>query len=211
MALAPTRVLQHRLAAKFEKKTYFSGQSDYMLTPDFSKFPELSTTRLLLRKITRKDAPAILRLRSDDQVMRYILKERSATISDAEAFISRILLSLHTNEGISWAIALKEQPQKLIGTIGYWRLIKEHYRAEVGYMLDPAMWNKGIMKEALLRVIDMGFDDLKLHSIEAHVKPDNQASAAILESTGFVKEGHFRENFFYNGRFSDTAIYSRLR
>ena len=182
-----------------------------MLQPDFSRFPELKTKRLLLREMSKKDAPEILSLRSDDRVMRYILKERSATIADAEFFISRILQSLHSNDGISWAISTKEAPQTLIGTIGYWRLIKEHYRAEIGYMLNPAFWKLGIMKEAMLKVIDTGFDKLKLHSIEAHIDPSNTASEGILLSTGFVKEAHFKENFFYNGKFSDTAIYSRLR
>ncbi|MBC7887338.1 MAG: GNAT family N-acetyltransferase [Ferruginibacter sp.] len=182
-----------------------------MLQPDFSSFPEIKTVRLLLRQITKKDAPEILRLRSNEDVMRYIDKERAATIMDAEVFINRILKSLNTNEGITWAIALKEYPETLIGTIGYWRLIKEHYRAEIGYMLNPNHWNKGIMKEALLKVIEVGFNDLKLHSIEAHINPGNAASASILTGAGFVQEAHFKENFFFNGTFRDTAIYSRLQ
>ena len=45
---------------------------------------------------------------------------------------------------------MKEAPGKLIGYIGYWRMKKEHYRAEIGYALHPAFWKKGIMKEAIL-------------------------------------------------------------
>src|SRR5450755_3345909 len=105
-----------------------------MLQPDFSSFPEIKTARLLLRKISHKDAPEILKLRSDEQVMQYIDKERAVTIADAEAFINRVIQSLNSNDGITWAITLKEDPLTLIGTIGYWRLIKEHYRAEIGYM-----------------------------------------------------------------------------
>ena len=182
-----------------------------MLQPDFSIFPEIKTARLVLRKVNLTDAPEILHLRSDEAVMRYIDKERAATILDAEIFVKRITQSLEFNEGITWAIALKEDPATLIGTIGYWRIIKEHYRAEIGYMLHPGYWKKGFMKEALEKVIDMGFNELGLHSIEAHINPDNQASAAILTGTGFIKEAHFKEDYFFNGKFKDTAIYSRLR
>ena len=182
-----------------------------MLQPDFRVFPEITTERLLLRKLADSDALAVLQLRSDEHVMRYIDRERAATIADAEAYISKIIQSLNSNEGITWAIALKEEPNTLIGTIGYWRLIKEHFRAEIGYMLSPSHWNKGIMKEALIKVIDTGFHWLKLHSIEAHINPENVASAGILESTDFIKEAHFKENFFYNGIFRDTVIYSRLQ
>jgi [ribosomal protein S5]-alanine N-acetyltransferase len=181
-----------------------------MLQPNFHPFPQIETERLLLRKLKNQDADEIFNLRSDENVMKYIGKDPITSISEAIEFIQLVNNSLVTNFGISWAIALKEDPQKLIGTIGHWRLIKEHYRAEVGYMLSPKFWKKGIMKEALIKVIDYGFNEMKLHSIEAHINPENAASAGILEATGFVREAYFKEDFFYKGEFSDTAIYSRL-
>jgi [ribosomal protein S5]-alanine N-acetyltransferase len=77
-------------------------------------------------------------------------------------------------------------------------------------MLHPNFWNKGIMKEALLAAIDFGFNQMKLHSIEAHINPDNVASGILLEKTGFVREAYFKEDFFFRGKFSDSAIYSLL-
>ena len=182
-----------------------------MFEPDFSEFPEIKTSRLLLRKIVMPDAGEIFLLRSNEKVMRYIDRERAITVADAEIFIDRINSSLDLNEGITWAIALKEEPQTLIGSIGFWRLEKEHYRAEVGYMLNPLKWNKGIMKEALLTVLNFAFDEMKLHSIEAHINPENTASAKLLQATGFVQEAYFKENFFFKGVFRDTAIFSRLK
>ncbi len=182
-----------------------------MLQPNFDPFPELQTARLLLRRLKKEDAEEILKLRSDENVMKYIGKDPIITLTEAIQFFNLVNESLITNNGITWAITLKENPGKLIGTIGHWRLIKEHYRAEVGYMLQHEYWKKGIMKEALLKVIDFGFDELKLHSIEANINPENEASASILEATGFVKEAYFKEDFFYNGIFYDTAIYSKLK
>lgn len=181
-----------------------------MLTPDFSDFPALATERLVLRRFTDTDAEAILALRSSNDVMRYIDKEKMKDIGEALAFIQRFEDALAKNEGITWAIALKEQPDQLIGSIGLWRIIKEHYRAEVGYALLPAHWGKGIMTEALRACTEYGFGRLRLHSIEAHINAGNAASAGILEKTGFVREAYFREDFFFNGQFRDTAIYSLL-
>jgi len=182
-----------------------------MLCPNFSPFPEIETGRLLLRRMITHDAKELLFLRSSEDVMKYIDRERTKSVSDAELFIDKIDASLDSNNGIMWGITLKEQPRTLIGNIGYWRLVKEHYRAEIGYMLHPAFWKKGIMKEALLSVIDFGFDEMNLHSIEANINPDNTASAMLLESTGFVKEAYFKEDYFFNGAFHDTIIYSRLK
>ncbi|MCW3089686.1 MAG: acetyltransferase, ribosomal protein N-acetylase [Ferruginibacter sp.] len=181
-----------------------------MLQPDFSPILQIETTRLLLRPVNKRDAHEVFQLRSNEQVMMYIDKERAASITDAEAFINRIIQSLNAGDGITWAICTSEDPSTLIGTIGYWRLIKEHYRAEIGYMLHPGFWNRGIMKEALVKVIETGFNSLNLHSIEAHINPQNTASACLLTGTGFTRDAYFRENFFFNGIFKDTAVYSRL-
>lgn len=182
-----------------------------MLTVEFEPFMELRTERLLLRRLLKTDAPAILKMRGDDAVMKYIDREKSHTIEDAETFIKRIQDSLDTKQGITWAIVFKDNPADVIGTIGFWRMIPEHYRAEIGYMLNPIYWKRGIMKEALLKVVEAGFDMIKLHSIEAHINPENVGSASLLNSVGFLKEAHFKENFFYNGTFRDTGVYSMLK
>jgi ribosomal-protein-alanine N-acetyltransferase len=132
------------------------------------------------------------------------------TIAEADEFINLINDGITNNSGINWAMALKDDVNKLIGTIGLWRIIKEHYRAEIGYMLSPEYWRKGIGKEAILRIIDYGFNTLHLHSIEGKINPVNVASAKALESTGFIREALFKEDFFFNGQFEDTAIYSIL-
>jgi ribosomal-protein-alanine N-acetyltransferase len=181
-----------------------------MLEPDFTSFPVLTTERLLLRQIDAADAPAILALRSSELVMQYINKERAKNLEDAMAFVERVNTGLSTGEGITWGMALKEAPEKLIGTIGLWRIIKQHYRAEIGYMLHPDLWGKGYTNEATKAVIDCGFTTIQLHSIEAHINPDNAASAGLLESNGFVKEAYFKEDYFYEGKFLDSAIYSLL-
>jgi len=181
-----------------------------MLEVNFSPFPEIRTQRLLLRRITIADAPGVLAMRSNETVMQYIDRPLLKSIEDAEAWIQIVTDSLESNNGINWAITLAAEPEKQIGTIGFWRIIKEHHRAEVGYMLNQTHWRTGIMKEALLAVNDFGFKELKLHSIEAHINPANAASAAILESVGYTREAYFREDYFFKGTFLDTAIYSLL-
>ncbi|MDB5203758.1 MAG: family N-acetyltransferase [Ferruginibacter sp.] len=181
-----------------------------LLAVDFSNFPDLSTKRLILRCINRNDAAALLFLRSDPQVLAYLDKAPMETLEQAEVFIGNILENLQKNDAVFWVIALKENPGLMIGNICYWRIMKEHYRAEIGYMLQPASWNKGIMKEALQEVIRYGFQEMKLHSIEANINPDNVASQILLEKTGFIREGYFRENYYSEGKFTDSAIYSLL-
>ena len=182
-----------------------------MLGLNFTPFPELKTERLLLRRLEKTDANEMFFLRSNEDVLRYLGKEPATSVKEAEEFIVKINKAVDDNESILWGIALSSDRAVVIGTICLWNLQKEHYRGEIGYLLHPDHWRKGIMKEAIICVLDYGFNVLKLHRIEALLTPGNIASSAILESTGFIKEAHLKENFYFRGEFSDTLIYSRLK
>ena len=181
-----------------------------MLTLNFTPFPELKTRRLFLRQLEKTDAKELLFLRSDEKVLRYLGKEPAKTIAEVEEFIGNINKGIEKNDAILWGIAFLSEPSAIIGTICLWNFKTENYRTEIGYMLHPDHWRKGIMKEAITEVVNYGFNILGLHSIEALLSPENIASTSVLESTGFIKEGHLKESFYFNGKFGDTALYSRL-
>ena len=176
---------------------------------NFAPFPHLTTERLELRQIVTRDASDIYSLRSDERVMKFLDTPMLKTIEDSEQLIKTITDGINNNESITWAINQKNDPT-LIGTIGFWRIMEEHSRAEIGYLLHPDFQGKGIMQEALEEVLDYGFRTLKLHSIEANANPNNLASIKLLERNRFVKEAHFKENYFFDGKFLDTAVYSLI-
>ena len=180
-----------------------------MLDIQFPVFPALETERCLLRQVEFNDAEDYFRLRSDIRIMRYIDREPWKNIGEAHDNIAKIRESLAGGEGISWAVCLKEKPQ-MIGMAGLWRIMKEHHRAEIGYTLLPELWNKGLMSEVLKKIIHFGFYEINLHSIEANINPENLASKKVLEKAGFKQEAYFRQNYFYNGQFLDSAIYSLI-
>ena len=177
---------------------------------NFNPFPVLETERLLLREMTMEDASEFYFFRSNPDVLRYIDREPMTHPSEATAFMERIINQVKNNETIIWVIELKSQPGKMAGTITYWRLEKEHLRAELGYMLHPDHWNKGLVSEAMQAVINYGFTVMNLHSIEANINPANGSSRKVLQKAGFVKEAYFKENYYFRGDFIDSEIYSLL-
>jgi|SRR5687768_5069816 len=181
-----------------------------MIDVNFTPFPELKTERLLLRRLSQADANELFFLRSNDDVLRYLGREPATTVKEAEEFIGTINKNIDENESILWGIALLDKPSVLIGTICLWNFRKEHYCCEIGYLLHPDHWRKGIMKESIRCVVEFGFGVLGLHRIEALLTPGNTASSAVLESAQFIREGHLKENLYFKGKFDDTLIYSRL-
>lgn len=180
-----------------------------MIDINFTPFPNLETERLHLRRVVNDDVNEIFALRSDKETMKYIPRPLAKTKEDALEHIALIDSKIENNEGINWAITLKNDP-KLIGLIGHYRIKPEHYRAEIGYMLLPEYQGKGIITEAIKEVVKYGFKTMKLHSIEAVIDPENLISEKVLLKNGFVKEAHLKENECFEGRFLDTVIYSIL-
>lgn len=177
----------------------------------FTPFPVLDTNRLWLKQITLADTGSLFDLRSDSVVMKYLDRPRPSSSDEIVQMIQKMEEMATAGLGISWGLFLKENPAQLIGTIGYYRTTPEHFRAEIGYLLATKYHKQGLMQEALGVVLSYGFDSMQLHSVEANTNPSNLASQRLLEKFGFVREAYFRENYFFDGKFLDTAIYSLLK
>jgi len=182
-----------------------------MLHLNLNPFPNLETERLTIHELTPENAGDVFLLRSNPIAMKFIGKPLLQSVDDAEELIEAYRFNVRKNIAVNWGITLKSENNGLVGTIGFHRIEKEHFRAEIGYILHPDQWYKGIMNEALAKVLNYGFSVLKLHSIEAKVNPDNRQSGKLLQKNGFIKEGYFKQNFYSDGQFYDTEIYSLIR
>lgn len=176
----------------------------------FLPFKNLESERLLLRQIKNEDVNEVFDLRSNPETMKYIPRPLVTSIDGAINHIKMIQDKIESNEGINWAITLKPN-NKLLGIIGHYRIQWENFRSEIGYMLLPEAHNKGIATEAIKLIVEYGFNEMNMHSLEAIIDPENYASAKVLEKNGFVKEAHFKENGYFEGKFYDSVIYSLLK
>lgn len=178
----------------------------------FATFPELETTRYRLRAITPDDADAIYHIMRDPQVIRYFGQLPMTALDQAVEKVQRIQADFGEQRGVRWAITSRANGQ-LLGTGGFWRLITEHARAEIGYELAAEHWGQGVMTEVLEAMLGWGFEVMGLHSVEAHIHPANTGSQRVLEKKGFLQEGYFRQNYYdvVEAGFTDTAVFSLLK
>jgi ribosomal-protein-alanine N-acetyltransferase len=61
------------------------------------------------------------------------------------------------------------------------------------------------------KLIDFGFNEMKLHKIYGRITPGHTASIRVLEKFGFRQEGELRDDEFAQNRYFDTAIYSLIK
>ena len=151
---------------------------------NFTPFPVLITERLTLRCLELSDDQQLFKLRSNKIVNKYIVRPKQKNIEEIRAFISKINREINNNEWIYWVISLKDEPT-LIGDICLWNFSEDKTVAEIGYELDPAFHGKGIMSEALKKIIEFAFRDIELNSIEAYTHKNNNDSTKLLQKYNF--------------------------
>ena len=156
------------------------------------------------------DARDLFAYAQDPQVSRHVLWDTHESLSDSRQFLRGAIRQYRRGQPGSFAITLRDSG-RMIGTIGYMWINVEYKSAEVGYSLSRDYWNKGIMTEALRRVIAFGFEELRLNRIEAQHEVDNPASGRVMAHAGMRYEGTLRQRIKNKGRFVDVALYAILR
>lgn len=154
----------------------------------FPPFTNLITDRLILRELQLSDAEQVFKIRSNHKVNEFLDREPAVFVKDSCKFIRMILKNQKKQQGMMWAITLKNDPT-LIGTVVFWHIIKDKDQAEIGYELLPEHFGNGIMQEAVSKVIDFGFQTIGLQNIVAETKSNNRKSVNLLEKCGFMKTG----------------------
>jgi len=173
----------------------------------FTEFPEYETERLILRQIVPADAPSILAIFADEAVTKYYDLYTFTRLDEAVELIEFFSESYRAERQIRWGIVRKEDNQ-LIGTCGFVGL--HTHRGEIGYDLARAYWRQGYMTEALEVLLEVGYDEMQLHRIEALVMPENIASAGLLRKRGFTDEGLLRDYDFFKDAYQDLRSFALL-
>ena len=146
----------------------------------------LETDRLILRTWELKDLDDFFEYASVEGV-----GEKAGWEHHKSKDKSLEILKMFIEEKKVFAIVLKEN-QKVIGSIGIEELSEELDKdldnllgRELGYVLNKDYWNKGIMKEAVSKVVEYCFNTLKLNFLMASYFNYNIASKRVLENLNF--------------------------
>jgi ribosomal-protein-alanine N-acetyltransferase len=163
---------------------------------------------MILREFAIDDWPAIQRIQSDpDYLKHYEWTERRE--ADVREFVGRFVAQQaeHPRRKFQLATVLKSTGE-VIGDCGIRQ--DDSANANIGYEFDSRHWNQGLATEAATRIIQFGFDELKVHRIHASCIAGNDASARVLKKLGMRQEAHLREKEFFKGRWHDCYIFSIL-
>jgi ribosomal-protein-alanine N-acetyltransferase len=176
----------------------------------FTRFPVLTTERLVLRQIQAEDAETLFAILSDPQVIEFYGSAPHHSLADTRELIQKIEERYARREALRWGITLQDD-DRLLGTCSFHHFDAAYHRAETGYELNRAYWRRGIMYEAMSAVLTCGFTELGLGRIEALIDIDNAGSKGLLLKLGFTYEGNLRQRYPLGDQFVDEHYFGLLR
>ena len=149
----------------------------------------LETERLILRPLEISDAEAMFAMDNNPNVHKYLWQQPTQELNETIKIIKMVQKQYEENKIGRFATIIKETSE-FIGWTGI-KFVNNHVENgntnfyDYGYRLNEKFWNKGFATEASIGWLDYGFNQMKIHEMNAYTHAENGASNHVLQKVGF--------------------------
>ena len=172
----------------------------------------LETERLRLRAPVPADAAGVFDAYARDaRVSRYMMWRPHVSVATTEAFIALCIDAFTAGTRLPYVLTTPDAPDRPIGML---EARPSGHAVDLGYVLAPAFWGRGLMPEAVAGLATAALATLRFFRVQAFCDVDNLPSQRTLEKAGFVREGR-HERFIVHPNVDDEPrpcfMYARCR
>ncbi len=157
----------------------------------------ITTPRLTLRRARMDDLNDMHRVFIEPAAMRYWSVPEHEHIDQTVAFLEGMIRSDDADDFVI------EYQGRAVGKAGAWNL------PEIGYILHPDLWGRGLATEAVKAVIAHLFAQHPIPEVTAELDPRNHVSLKLLNKVGFIETGRAERTMQWRDEWCDS-IYMAL-
>ena len=131
------------------------------------------------------------------------------TAAQTRAFVESTVAEMATRP--EHRVFAAEQPDgTVVGIADLTVTSVESATAEMGYAVHHDLWGRGHATAIGELALELAFDDLGMHRVEATCDPRNVASARVLRKLGMTYEGRLRQNLRLRDGWRDSELFGIL-
>ncbi len=171
---------------------------------------KIQTERLILRKPTFKDIPALIENGNDYDVhynsfflMKYPFGKKEAWEVVKEGKNSK-------NNMKRFVIELKTE-KSAMGIFDLYNINLKERKLKIGYWIGKNYRRRGFVSEAMALMIPFIFNNFEVDKIIATTLINNKSSRSLLEKMKFKQEKVLKNDRFMEGKCVDSVQYRLLR
>jgi ribosomal-protein-alanine N-acetyltransferase len=170
--------------------------------------PDLVGDDVTLRELHTSDAHALYQELTTPEVKRFMWAP-PPSVDAFERFIHWSHAERATGKYICYGVVpLGEEHAR--GAFELRQLQPGFLRGELGFVVAPALWGRGVFHEGARLLLDFAFREVKVHRIEARAAVDNERGNAALRKLGFQREGMLKDAFWRDDRWVDQYLWALL-
>ena len=171
----------------------------------------IETERLILRRFKIEDAEAMFKnWACDSEVTKFLSWPPHKSVETTKIILNDWINSYSSDDYYHWAIILKENGDKPIGSIGSVDKNESINMVHIGYCIGRNWWNKGITSEALKALISYFIKEVGANRVEAKHDTNNPNSGKVMMKCGMKYEGTMRQAGLNNQGICDNSMYGIL-
>lgn len=172
---------------------------------------QIETKRLLLRRFTLEDAPAMYRnWASDETVTTFLRWPPHESVEVTKQILTDWVKQYGHEDYYQWAIVSKDTLEP-IGSIGAVEQDDHIEMVHIGYCIGSAWWHQGITSEALAAIMHFFFEIVGVNRLESQHDPNNPNSGKVMIKCGMRYEGCHRQADWSNQGICDCCVYAILK
>lgn len=166
----------------------------------------LEGKKIILRGLELSDIDELMKHWNKKEVKQFLLQIAPHSREEEQEWIRSTWKN--RKEGSSYVFAIVTKTEGLhIGNVEIMVNNQISRRGEIGIVIfNSEYWGQGLGSEALELILDYGFMNLNLHSVELMVFEKNQRARAAYKKVGFIEGGRQREAHFFEGQLIDIVI-----
>lgn len=151
----------------------------------YKHMPKVLFGDYMLRTIKKRDYRDLFEYGKDKETTKYLFWGPMVLSIEAKRSIKDIFFPRIKN-GLPIGYAIVDvKKNKMIGTVDFHSKTKGQNVAEIGYVLHKDYWGKGIMTQAVKKLIEIGFNYLNYDKINIRHLSKNVGSQRVIEKAGF--------------------------
>lgn len=174
----------------------------------------LYSERLLIRDYIESDFEAFYSLITDSEVMKWMPDSYSDNRDEAKRMLFDSIIESKLDVRRKFYFAITDQFKgDYIGEVGFSILhnVEEGAVVNLGYFIRQAYWGQGVATEAVGRVIEYIFKELKVVKIEASCSSLNIGSISVLEKNNMLRESYRVKSMALKGELHDRIDFRILK
>lgn len=175
----------------------------------FKNPPILESERLIYKKILPENAEDMYEYSKEEEVTKYLLWTPHLSLTQTERYIKLLQKKYASGSFWDFGLTLRENG-KFIGTCGLTSCDEKENSIEIGYVLAPDYWGKGLATEAARTVLRFAFETFHPDKVCAKLLEGNDASRRVMQKLGMTLEGVYQNSMYVKGEYRTVHVYEVL-